>query len=422
MKALGAVIGNCEHLSRIEVKDGDDSICYLLEQVRNPSKCSLTIGASNTRPDVGIDLTSAGAVQLASLFPRFDNVITLSLDLRDCDAAALDTLVTNITHKTLERLILSGISLSPVAAAALGRSLREMSSLQVLELTGVDGSILPAEEMEALFGGFNKTLPLYRLTFKNFSSRGCLATLCKSFRFFPNLKELNLEKLDINEHDQCDLLKSFRFLCNLTALSVLETQQGHAHCYTTKSNTLGIQERLNLDGVRLTPAVAAALGRSLPEMSSLLELKLTGVDRCILQAEEMVALFGGLYKPLRLRKFVFSGYSLRGCLSPLIKIFRFFPDVRKLQLEKLNMDEDDQCGLLEILKLIPDLTSLRVQSKPRRLLHSVIDVNILLFATLDFQEFVPGWNKLDFKNFTIAWSVTSSNVVLRNTRVHRGAG
>ncbi|XP_020610719.1 NACHT, LRR and PYD domains-containing protein 3-like, partial [Orbicella faveolata] len=41
VKALGAVIGNCKHLSGIEVEKGDDSICYLLEQMRNPSKCSL---------------------------------------------------------------------------------------------------------------------------------------------------------------------------------------------------------------------------------------------------------------------------------------------------------------------------------------------------------------------------------------------
>ncbi|XP_020610668.1 uncharacterized protein LOC110049226 [Orbicella faveolata] len=365
VKALGAVIRNCKHLSRIEVMEVDDSICYLFEQVRNPSKCSLTIDASNRSPDVSIDLTSTVAVQLASLLPRFNNVIALNLDLSHCDAAALNTLVTSITHKTLEKLIRSGTSLTPAEAAALGRSLPEMSSLQVLELTGVDGSILQAEEMEALFGGFNKMLPLVRLAFRNFSSRGCLAALCKSFRFFSNLKELNLEKLDMNEHDQCSLVESLRFLCGLTALNIQETdQQGYAHCYTTKSNTRGIQATLNLEGVKLTPAVAMALGRSLPEMSSLLELRLTGVDGSILQAEEMVALFGRLYKLLPLREFVFKGYCLRSCISPLNNIFHFFPNVRRLELEKLNMDEDEQCSLLESLRLIPDVTSLSVQSKP----------------------------------------------------------
>ena len=46
VKSLGALIGNCKHLSSIKVASGDDSICYLLEQVRNPSKCSLEIGDS----------------------------------------------------------------------------------------------------------------------------------------------------------------------------------------------------------------------------------------------------------------------------------------------------------------------------------------------------------------------------------------
>ena len=353
-------------MTTIEVKDGDDSICYLLQHLRNPGECSVTIGASRVCPDVGIDLTSVGAVQLASLLPRFNNLISLCLDLSHCDAAAVDTLVSGITHKTLERLILSGISLTSSGAAALGRSLPEMPSLSVLELSGMDGSILQVDEMEALFGGFDKTLPaLFKLAFRNFSSKGCLATLCKRFRFFPHLKELKLEKLDINERDQCSLLESLRFLCDLTAISVQETdQQGYGLCYTTKSERSSIQATLNLDGVRLTPAVARALGRSLPEMSSLLELRLAGEDGSILQAEEMVALFGGLNKPLQLRKFVFTGYCLRSCICPLSKIFRFFPKVKQLTLEKLNMDEEDRCDLLESLRLIPDLASLEVKSKP----------------------------------------------------------
>ena len=103
VKALGAVIGNCKHLSRIEVKGGDDSIhvCCLLEQVRNPSKCSLRIyDASCSLFNPPTHLTSVGAVQLASLLPRLNTVIALNLDLRDCCAAALDTLVASITHKT----------------------------------------------------------------------------------------------------------------------------------------------------------------------------------------------------------------------------------------------------------------------------------------------------------------------------------
>ena len=364
VKAIGAVIRNCRHLNRIEVQVRDDSVCDLLEQVPNPSKCSLMIGSSDFCPVACAHLTSAGAVQLANLLPRFNNTMTLILDLNDCCSPAVNTLVTSITHKTLRRLALSGVSLTPAAAAALGGSLPEMSSLQVLELTGVDRSTLQGEGMEKLFGGFNKLLPLYKLTFSGFGVRGCLAPLTKSFRFFLSLKDLKLEKLNLDEHDQCGLLESFRFIRNLTGLNIREKQQGDAQCYTEESNTPGVGDRLNLDGISLTPAVAAALGRSLPEMSSLLELELTGVDGSTVQAEDMEKLFGGLHKTLPLRKLVFGGFSVRGCLAPLVKSLCFFPNLRELKIEKLHMNEHDQCGLLESLRGISKITRLRVKSKP----------------------------------------------------------
>ena len=226
VKALGTVIGKCKHLIRIEVSNCHDSICHLLKQVQNPSKCSVTIGDSYDY--VGDYLTSPGAVQLASLLPRFDNVTSLVLDLRDCCAAALDTLAASITHKTLKKLILQETIFTPAATKAIGQSLPEMSSLQVLELTGMDGSILQAEDMEALFGGLKKTLPLFKLTFNNFSSRGCLATHFRSFRFFPNLEELDLMSLGLDEHDLRGLLKSFQFIPNLQSLDLSGNHLGHA--------------------------------------------------------------------------------------------------------------------------------------------------------------------------------------------------
>ncbi len=219
VKALGAVIRNCKHLARIEVKQSDDSVCDLLEQVPNPSHCFLTIGHSCLRP-ISVRLTSDGAVHLARLLPRFYNTITLDLDLSDCHAAAVDTLVTSITHKTIMRLNLYGISLTPAAAAALGQSLPEMSSLQELNLTGVNGSILQTKDMEALFGGFNKTLPLSVLIFIGFNVRGCLAPLTKGLRFFPTLIELRLEELNMDEHDLRDLRESLQVIPDLSMLSL----------------------------------------------------------------------------------------------------------------------------------------------------------------------------------------------------------
>ncbi len=371
VKALGPVIRNCKHLKKIEVQGSSDYVCDLLEQVPNPSKCSLTICPFFIRPGVDVYLTSNGAVNLANLLPRFNNIITLYLYLSDCSSAAVDTLVTSITHKTLERLELHGLSLTSRAAATLGQSLPEMSSLQVFELTGVDESSLQTEDMENLFGRFEKTLPMYKLTFSNFDVRGCLAALNKSFPFFPNLRELKLEKLNLNEHDQCSLLESFGFIAkNVMELSIQCKPVGHSDCRTAEVSTVVtcsyicfLQGRVELNGISLTPAVAAALGRSLPEMSSLQKLKLTGLDGSILEDTEMEALFGGFNKPLPLSKLSFIGFSVRGSIVPLTKSFRFFPNLRKLEIGEFNSDEHNLCGLLECLRYLPNLRELSMWCK-----------------------------------------------------------
>ena len=174
-------------------------------------------------------------------------------------------------------LILGGVNLTSAVAKALGRILPEMSSLQVLELYEMDGSILQAEEMKALFGRIRKTLPLYQLTFSSFDEISCLAPLNQSLRFFPNLRALHLEKLNLNEHDLCGLLESWSFIYNLTEVQVRGGQPGRVHC-----DTLGIKKSLILGGVNLTSAVATTLGRILPEMTSLQVLELYGMDGSIL--------------------------------------------------------------------------------------------------------------------------------------------
>ena len=379
VKGLGAVIGNCKlDLSRIRVKGVDDSICYLLEQVRNPNKCSVSIG--KFRPPFTISyrfpvdarsthLTSVGAVRLASLLPRFNNVIALNLDLRDCSAAALDTLVANITHETLKQLILSGIILTPAATKTLGRSLPEMLSLKKLVLTGFDGSILQTEEMEALFGGFNKSMPLYKLKFSGFSMKSCLAPLIKRLPFFPNLREFKLEKLNIDEHDQCCLLKSFGFLTvkNLKVRIHEETSLDSFQYYRKYGN-----EILKLDVISLTPAVAAVLGRLLPDFSSLHGLKLTGFDGSILQAAEMEALFGGFNKTIPLNMLAFIDFSVRGRVAALFRSFSFFPNLTTLLLVNLNMDEHDLRGLLGSFQFIPNLELLNLSDNP--LGHAVTSI------------------------------------------------
>ena len=332
-------------------------------------RLALCLFAPRTKTSQKCDLTTSGALKFASLISKFDNIITLCLDLSNCSSAAVDTLVASITHNTLERLVLHGTRLTPTVAALLGRSLPEMSSLEVLELTGLDGSTLEAEEMEALFGGLNKTLPLSRLTLSGFSVRGCLSPLAKSLPFFPTFRELKLENLNMDEHGQCSLLQSFGFIPNLKVMKVQSKALRHPCCCTIKVSTgrgyrLGDYKTLELNGISLTQTVAAALGGLLPEMSFLQDLELTDVDGSILQAEEMESLFGKCNRTMPLCKLIFSGFKVEGCLVLLTKSFRFFPNLRELKLEKLNMDENDQCGLLESLPFIRNLTALKIQTIP----------------------------------------------------------
>ena len=292
------------------------------------------------------------------MLPGF-NVVALNLGLKGCCAAALDTLVTSITHKTLENLTLGGITQTPAAFKALAQSLPEMSSLQELELTGFDGRILQAKEMEALFGGITKPMPLVKLTFRSFNMTGCLTPLIKCLPFFPYLRDLQLQKLNIDEHDQCSLLKSFRFLTKLKVRLHKDTCLNSFHyCkkYHDMTQAVGV--------ISLTPAAVPMLGRLLPEMSSLQVLKLIGVDGSILQAMEIEALFGRFNKMWHLRTLICRGFNARGCLAPLFRSLQFFPNLVQLELVLLNMDEHDLPGLLESFPFIPNLQKLNLSGNP----------------------------------------------------------
>ena len=290
--------------------------------------------------------------------------------------------------------------------------------------------------MEALFGGFSRTMPLCKLTFSGFNVRGSLAPLIKTLRFFPNLRKLRLEKLNMDENDQCYLLKSFEFICNLTELSLCIHRWSDLdsfHYCSSKLNTFDrlthgrVEMRLNVNGISLTPAVAAVLGLLLVEMSSLQTLEVTGLDASILkaekmevlfdrfketsplalnrnhffpnlrelnledldmgelqvlqltrmdgiilQAEEMEALFGGFNKPMPLYQLTLNGFSVGGCLAPVFKSLRFFPNLIVLDLEKLSMDEDDLNYLLENFQFIPNLQDLNLSGNP--LGHAVTSI------------------------------------------------
>jgi len=220
-KDLGAVIRNFKHLKTIRFMECGDGIYELLDQITNRSTCSLMIGFDDLFGlYYGVSLTSAGAEKLAGVLPRF-NVTTFNVKFLECCAAAVNQLVSSITHKTLQTLSLRGIHLTPAVAVVLGQSLPELSSLHTLELYGENESILQVEEMEALFGGINKALPnLVRLTVTGFSARGSLAPLTKRCYFFPNLQWLALWDLNMDESNFRGLLESLTYTSNLRLLNL----------------------------------------------------------------------------------------------------------------------------------------------------------------------------------------------------------
>ena len=226
-RALGAVIRNYKHLKTIQLHECGDGMYELLERVPNPSTCSVDIGTTLC------SLTSVGARKLAGVLARFIGLTDHFLELLNCCVVTANALHCTMIHKTLRCLILRDISLTPTAAAALGRFLPDMSSLNEFELIGMDGSILREKEMEALFGGINKAFPAFEiLALQLFNARGSFAPLTKCVHFFPNLEWVHLLSLNMDEGDLHGLLESLRSFPNLRRLRLT-------------GNPLGSQDRVN---------------------------------------------------------------------------------------------------------------------------------------------------------------------------------
>ena len=127
-------------------------------------------------------------------------------------------------------------------------------------------------------------------------------------------------------------------------------------------------KKLKLSKIMLTSAVAEALGQSLPEFSAVDSLEISGSDGCSLEDKEMKALFGRFNRPSPLVSLVIDHFSLRGSLSVLAKNLHFFPRLKYLDLS-VTVDEADLFGLLENMKLLPELEHLILKDSALR--HSI---------------------------------------------------
>ena len=123
-------------------------------------------------------------------------------------------------------------------------------------------------------------------------------------------------------------------------------------------------EELKLSKMNLTSAVAEALGRSLPELSALETLVLSGSDGCNLQQKELEALFGRFRRPSSLTQLSITGFSATGSLGSIANKLCVFPLLKRLKLVDLDLAEADLLGFLENLKFTPDLRHLNLIGNP----------------------------------------------------------
>ncbi|XP_022787144.1 uncharacterized protein LOC111327268 isoform X1 [Stylophora pistillata] len=387
-----------KYLNSITFEYLHDPICDILESVPSPNKCTLTI-----RNTCGSHLSLASARKIGNLIPRFSSNARLNLGFSNSSAAKVEALVTGVTTgvKLLEGLLLV---LTPPDAATLGRLLPEMSALENLWLVGTHGSVWSDEEMETLFGGFNKRLPLRQLCLSHFSVTVSLYPLIKILHFFPNMQCLRLVDINLNGQDLCQLLRSLEFIPSLEELTVEGKRQRYpdlclASCkeevYKQDGFIHNALKSLVLSEIELTPAAAVVLGRLIPEMPSLEKLAFTwgtenirglfsGMssgrlqstrkDGSILEAGQVEALFAGVNKPLPLRLLTFGGFTVKGCLAPLAESFQFFPHIQTAELNfDFVIDDNYFPSFLERLKYISHL--LRVQCEAVTNVGSAEEVN-----------------------------------------------
>ena len=249
MKGLGEVIKHCNHLERVEISSQDNSLHYLLEQVPNPHKCSLSIRFS--------ELSSIAAVRkLASLLPRFETVTHLDLNLAKCSAKSATRLITAIKHKTLEELELSGLRLKRAGA---GNSLSELSTLRILKI-----SCLPDFSDEALT---RLLATIKHKTLEELELREIHLTAAVAEKLGQSLPELSaLKRFEISCLPDCSDETLTRLLAAIKQI--------------TRPKILALRD------INLTSAVVEVLCQSLPELSALERLQIMGwCASCSLQLE-----------------------------------------------------------------------------------------------------------------------------------------
>ena len=355
MKTLGAAIENCNYLEHLEVSWSNNYSSDILKNVPNPRKCSLSITFCS--------LTSKEAVELASLLPKFELVIRLSLCLANCSAEAVARLVASIKHKTLKELKLSEMNLTTAAAESLGQSLPELSALQTLRISDV--TLCSAEAATRLFAAIkHKTLKNLKLSEINLTTAVAESlgqslpelsalqtleigglTLCSAeagTKLFAGIKHKTLKELELSElylttAAAQSLGQSLPELSALQTLRIRDVTLCSAEAGTRlfagiKHKTL---EELELSEINLTTAAAESLGQSLPELSALRTLRASGLIECSDEAvtKLVTAIKHKTLEELELRKINLTS-AVAGVLS------QWLPELSALKILKISCVPD----------------------------------------------------------------------------------
>ncbi|XP_073227837.1 leucine-rich repeat-containing protein 31-like [Porites lutea] len=305
----------------------------------------------------GINVKPTATEALGQSLPELSALKTLKISgLTECSDEAVTKLVSAIKHKTLKDLELSKINLTSAVAVALVQSLSELPSLQDLTVDGLDGcnlhlrlSVLPELEISGL-----TEFPAEAVT--------RLIDIIKNKPFVKlELSEINLTSAVAEALGQ--LLPELSALQTLEINGLTEWSDGAGTIFFAAFKHKTLKE-LDLSEISVMSAATEALGQSLPELSALRSLKISGLDKCMLQQKEVEALFGSFNRPSSIKELWFTGFTARGSLAPLVKNLCLFPCLKVLKLEDLDMGEDDLSDLLENLKFTPDLESLHLSGNP----------------------------------------------------------
>ena len=390
----------------------DDAVTGLVAAIKHKTLEELELSK--------INLTSGAATALGQSLPELSALRTFNISgSTKFSNDASSKLVAAIKHRTLEILELTEIHLTPVAAEALGQSLPELSALETLEISGLNGCTLnlrfPIFECDSMsltirglteysaeaVTGFvsvikHKTLEVLNLSEINLTSAAaealgqslpelsalqtlqisglneCSAETVLKLLATVMIKHKTLEELELSEINLTSavaealgqLLPELSALRTLTISDLNECSEKLAVTKLVAAIKHKTLKELHLSKILLTSAAAEALGRSLRELSALETLRITGSNGCRLQHEEMEALFGRFNRPFSLNVLEITLLCAGGSLAPLTKNLCFFPCLQRLGLNSLAMCEADLCGLLENLKFTPDLRCLELRNNP----------------------------------------------------------